>query len=363
MTSRPSAPLGYWVIMGSGKATLPEVAREAGVSTSTAARVLGGYSRVSPERQAAVLDAARRLGYTPNELARSLITGRSSTLGLVIGDVENPFFATLARHAIAAARERGFDVFVVNTDENAASEAELIRTLRAKRVAGLIVAPTSSSTELFSEQVAGDVPIVIVDGTSDAPRGSAITVDNERASAEAVDELVGAGHRSIAFLARSEPALAGTPTDSFASPSGAARFTGFISALAAHGVEATSDMALRAGLSVDDAMRAAASLLDRDERPTAIVTASSVIALGVLRAARARGLAVPTELSLITFDDPEWASVAAPPLTCIAQPIAEIGRLAVDDLVATIRGIAPGPRHRALATTLIRRDSVAAPPH
>ncbi|MBI0297212.1 LacI family DNA-binding transcriptional regulator [Streptomyces sp. PRKS01-29] len=189
-------------------ATIPDVAREAGVSRSTASRALADYGSVSPETRERVRAAAEKLGYRANQLARSMITGRTHTLGVVIADIQNPFFAGVTRGITDAAHAAGYQVLLANTDEDLGAERAAVKTLCDKHVDGLVVAP-ASTTEIghLAALVEGVCPVVLLDRHAPSLATDAVTVDNQGASEDAVRRLIAAGHRRIALvtLVGSEP--------------------------------------------------------------------------------------------------------------------------------------------------------------
>src|SRR3954453_15669199 len=146
-----------------GSPTIPDVARRAGVSTATAARALGGYGAVSDVAREAVLAAAEEIGYQRNELARAMITGRTNTIGLVIADIENPFFAGAARGVSDAARAAGYEVILTNTDEDPEVERSAVRLLQAKRGDGILIAPTSPDGDHLASTAQSGCPVVLFD--------------------------------------------------------------------------------------------------------------------------------------------------------------------------------------------------------
>src|SRR3954452_12623835 len=182
-------------------ATIPDVARAAGVSRATTARALGGYGSVSAETLDRVRTAAEQLGYRPNELARSMITGKTFTIGVIVADIENPFFARVSRGVSDTARHAGFEVILVNTDEDVEAERNALKVLQEKRVDGVIVAPVSGSEvdHLLAVRQAG-CPIVLIDRRVKDLPADTVVIDNRTAAADAVERLLAAGHRRIALV-------------------------------------------------------------------------------------------------------------------------------------------------------------------
>ncbi|MFD4957835.1 LacI family DNA-binding transcriptional regulator [Microbacterium sp. NPDC058389] len=335
------------------------MAREAGVSTATAARALGGYGSVGVATKEVVLAAAERLGYRPNKLASSMITGRTHSLGLIVGDIENPFFSRLARAVIDGARRRGYDVLATNTDENIEAEQTALRVLQEKRVDGLIVSPVSHlGDDRGAELAALDVPLVLVDDYLEDLEVDSVISDNLEGADEAVRALVDAGHRDIALITRSASEHAGDIAQLPVSRSGTERMRGYRAALERLGVPRRPEFERRGGLRVEHGALAMDALLALPQRPTAVITTNAIIALGVLDSLRRHNLTAPADMSIVSFDDPPWAAHTSPRLTTVDQPTAEIGDLAVNLLIDRIENIRSDFGVHRLPTRLIRRDSI-----
>ncbi len=181
--------------------TVADVARKAGVSKATAARVLGGYGTVSDRVRDAVTAAARALDYRPNELARSMTTGRSGTIGVVVGDIENPFFSLAMRGITDVARQAGFTVILINSGEDVSAEKAAIRTLIAKRVDGLIVSPAKETdVEHLREVVGSGRPLALLDRGINAFEVDTVIADDRQAAEGVTRQLIALGHRHIAYL-------------------------------------------------------------------------------------------------------------------------------------------------------------------
>ncbi|MEV0600852.1 LacI family DNA-binding transcriptional regulator [Streptomyces sp. NPDC050315] len=356
-------------------ATLPDVAREAGVSRSTASRALAGYGSVSPEARERVRAAAEKLGYRANQLARSMITGRTHTLGAIVADIQNPFFAGVTRGITDAARAAGYQVLLANTDEDVAAERAAVKMLRDKHVDGLIVAPaaTTETGHLAAAHAAG-CPVVLLDRQAPGLPADSVTVDNHGAAQDAVRRLLTAGHRRIALVSLLGTApVGGAGAASGAAPSadpgaspdpvstGLERIEGYRAALRGAGLTDT-DTYLRTGtFHREDPADLTADLLSLPEPPTAVFATDSMIALGVLSAARDHGLRVPEHLSVVTFDDTDWARAVRPRISVVAQPVQELGARAVHSLITRIEGTATAPEHIVLDTEFIDRESIASP--
>jgi LacI family transcriptional regulator len=340
--------------------TIPDVARRAGVSTATAARALGGYGAVSGAAREAVLAAAEELGYRRNELARAMITGRTNTIGLVIADIENPFFAGAARGVSDAARESGYEVVFTNTDEDPDVERSAVRVLLSKRIDGIIVAPTSADGDHLVAAQRGGCPVVLLDRRLENFPVDTVLVDSVAAARGVVERLVAAGHERIAMVtggvSRAER-TSGRPGVS----TGQDRVDGFLDGLADAGI-ADPQAYLRTGAHNPDlAFALTKQLLALPLPPTAVFASNSRVALGVIKAIRDAGLEIPREISMVGFDDADWTSVVNPPISVVAQPTYALGRRAAELLLARLTGSEAPPAVHMLPTDFLSRASVAPP--
>jgi LacI family transcriptional regulator len=354
-----------------GIATIPDVARVAGVSPATAARALGGYGSVSPAARDKVVAAAAELGYRPNGLARSMITGSTKTLGVVLADIENPFFHRALRGIADAASARGFEVILTNTDEDLVKEHSAVAMLAQRRVDGLIVCPTDAADRShLSTLIAAGTPVVLLDRRISGLAADTVGIDNRAAARAATAYLIDAGHTRIGILtgasldvaARlSRPDLKGV--ERIAATTSGARAAGYRDALLEAGIAPDPALVIANGFHREDAVAGTKQLMAAAKPPTAILAFDSILSLGALQAFRQLGLDCPTDVSLMGFDDAEWAEVVSPPLTVIAQPVYEIGVRAAELLFARIEGQTRRPVHDRMPTSIIERESVARPRH
>ncbi|MFK0009265.1 LacI family DNA-binding transcriptional regulator [Paenarthrobacter sp. NPDC090520] len=339
-------------------ATLLDVARLAGVSRSTAARALGKYGSVSPELQSMVAAAAEALGYRGNALARSVSSGRSHTIGVVVSDIENPHFARAVRGMTDAAKAAGFDVILANTDESVEAERDAVQVFLDKRVDGLIVASTSRSDSGHLLDVVGmGRPLVLFDRRPDNVEADWVGTDCYADAKSVMEFLISKGHRHIAFLSATtktpEELEAGSPLP--------------ISTIADR-VRAVRDTARARGIgyefisgamSPEKTQEIVASLLRRPDRPSAIIASYSRIALPTFQAIHGAGMSVPEDISLVCLDDTEWMTVSHPSVTAISNPAYDMGIKAAEVLLERIAGAGPDVRDHLLPATFIERASVA----
>ena len=344
---------------GRREVTVSDVAAAASVSKATAARALGDYGAVSEAVRDRVLAAAEQLGYRPNALAKTMTTGRSNTIGMVVGDIENPFFAQATRGASDVAKAAGFDLILCNSDEAAAAEAAAIGVLLAKRVDGLIVAPADSTDGASLQAVlAAGRPLVLFDRTAERVDVDTVIADNDGGARRLVELLLGVGHRRIAFISTIAHPADYRRDDQLGSSSVGDRVNGFISALAEAGLPRPEELIHL------NARRDGVELIVRRviaDGVTAIVASDSLIAQAAFRGVRSLGLSIPRDVSLVTFDDADWTSLSAPAITVMSQPIHEIGAEAARLLLRRIAGDGGPTETLVFPQRLIERESVAPP--
>ena len=328
-------------------ATIKDVARESGVNISTVSRALNNSYGVHPRTVQRVMAAAKRLNYRPNRVARGLVTGRSHSLGLIVSDIRNPFFAEIARGAEDAARAAGCDLVLCNSDLDAEKQMGYVRSLLSKRVDGILMNSVSAlSRKHQAELAACGVPIVLLNRSAPSRLFSTVCADNERGGALAARYLLERGHRKIAHL--TGPRRHGNLSD---------RARGFVRALKS-ARPAVEPVILRGNYNYTGGAELTHQLLDQHPDITAIFAANDIMAFGVVRAAMERGLRIPEDVSLIGFDNIEFASILHPPLTTIHQPKYEIGYAAVEILLRLAQSKSKAaPEHRILGVELIERQS------
>ena len=350
-------------------ATIPDVARAAGVSPATAARALGGYGSVRPTTREKVVAAAAELGYRANNLARSMITGSTNTLGVVLADIENAFFHRAFRGIADAASQRGYEVILTNTDEDLTKEHAAVAMLAERRVDGLIVCPTDAAdrSHLTTVMQSG-TPVVLLDRRISGLRADTVGIDNRAAAKAATRYLIAAGHKRIGVLTGASSDLA--PRLSRPNLAGVERLGGDDQRSAHRRLPRRVDgCRYHSGAGIRDVQRlppigrdhGTKTLLRSPEPPTAILAFDSTLSLGALQALRELGLRCPDDVSLLGFDDAEWADVVSPPLTVVAQPVYDIGARAAELLIGRVRGETRRPIHERMPTSIIERDSVGPP--
>lgn len=326
--------------------TVADVARLAKVSKAQAARALGGYGSVSEDVLTRVMAAAQNLAYRPNELARSMNTGRSNTLGVIVGDIENPHFGLALRGISDVARQAGYHVLLSNSDETLRVEQDAVRVMLEKQVDGVIIAPCSSRLEdnLHLQQIVADGRVLkLFDRAIPGLGGETIGIDFTPSSREATLALLDAGHRWISYITsmplegvyNAFKGLGVTPV--------AQRVAGMEQAFALRNVPFEPRM-IKGNASSEAAIcDIIDALFNSQPSPTALIASDSLIAMSVLRELGNRGLRVPESLSFVMFDNFPWTEIVSPPLSVIAQPVYEMGREAARRLICELREEEAGP--------------------
>ena len=326
--------------------TIKDVARLAGVAPITASRVINSSGYVSDDTRRRVEDAVQKLGYVPNRVARSLRSKQTHTLALVLTDITNPFWTTVARGVEDAASGDGFSVILCNTDESEEKEHRYVRVLLQKQVDGFALVPanrTSRSVDLIRKQ---GVPLVILDRTVPG-EVDIVRSDSEGGAYELTRHLLDLGHRRIAML--SGPQSVSTAAD---------RSAGYRRALEEAGLEVDDRLMRYRAFTQDGGYAMARQVLAVDPSPTALFAANNFIALGALRALREAGLRVPEDIALVAYDDLPPSFTMEPFLTVAAQRAYEMGQRATQLLLQRLTGdAARSPQEVILPTDLIVRKS------
>ena len=337
--------------------TIVDVAREAGVSRATAARALGDYGYASADTRQRVVDAAKRLAYQPNQLARSMVTGRSGMIGVVVADIENLYFARAIRAITDTASANGFGVVLATTDEDIELERNAVRVLLANRVDGLIVSPTSSIEvdHLIGARDMG-CPFVLLDRRVPVLHADTFAIDNFGAAHQAVASFIEQRHRRIALVSNAPS----HGEQQYLISSVRERIDGYRAALHDAGIRIDPKMIILGGWDPENLARQLRQLCQSANRPTAFLATDSSVGLVLLKVIRELDLSIPAEASLICFDDPEWTTAVTPPLTVVSQPIKELATAATEDLIARLKGkVKTTGEETLLQATLINRGSVS----
>ena len=332
--------------------TIGDVARRAGVSRATVSRVLNEYPHVRPQVRTDVQRAIRALRYRPDQVARSLARRETKTLGLVVADITNPFYAETARAIVETARGYGYNVILCNTDNLHRLQEEYVEVLRQRRVDGIIFGSVFLDDPVVEALVEAGYPCVMYNRRLRSGRGNYIVLDNASASHDLTRHLLDLGHRHIGFIT-------GLRDLSTASE----RLRGYRAALRAAGLPADPRLMRPGAFKAEMAQRAAQELLKLPRRPTAIMAGNDLMALGGMQAAGDLGLRVPEDLAVVGFDDIEIAAHRQIQLTTMAQQKAEMGRMAVVWMLEIIRDprrYRREPLQQILTPTLVVRRTCGA---
>lgn len=313
--------------------TISDVAQRAGVSTMTVSRVVNKSGYVSAPTRERVERAIKELSYVPNALARQLRSRRTKTLALIVSDITNPFFTTIARGVEDVAAPRGFSVMYCNTDESAAKEAQYLRVLIERQVDGVFLVPARGTGASFRTIRAQRMPVVVLDRRVTERHVDSVRCDSEAGAHALTRHLISLGHRRIAVLTGRR--MISTSID---------RVAGCRRALEESGLGLDPDLVRYGGYNfgslnqADGYQMAREVLASSSPPPTAIFAANNFIAFGAIRALREASLRVPEDMSVVAFDDipPDWG--IDPFLTVVAQPAYEIGRRAAVLLLERIAG-------------------------
>lgn len=328
---------------------LVELAAKLNLSISTVSRALSRPEMVAPHTRERIAEAAERYGYRPNGIARSLRKGKTQTIGLIVSDIQNPFYAAVTRAAERVAARQGYTLIICNADENAENEMRALRLLDEMQVAGIIHGSTGATLPTLEALSAKGIPIVDIDRVSGLAEADTVLVDNARGAALAAEHLLSLGHRHVAVITGPQHLTTGTE-----------RLTGFRQALGAAGITLEETYVKIGDFREASGHQATLELLDLPAPPTALFVANNEMMAGALAALQTRVVRVPEDISLISFDDVRWAKYVDPPLTIVAQPTERIGTLAAELLFERLAGRRQKVIHR-LEPTLVVRMSCASP--
>ncbi|GAA4732424.1 LacI family DNA-binding transcriptional regulator [Actinomycetospora chibensis] len=330
-------------------ATMADVARMAGVSTATVSHVLNGTRPVRASTREQVLSAVAATHYTPNTVARSLATARTTTMGLVLSAISNPYFGELLSAAESAAAAAGYTLLLVDPHEDPDYELTVVTRLHHHRVDGVVLAPSARPDDTLAYLARHQVPTVLLDRLIDAGHDQ-VGPENRASTAGLTDHLADHGHTRIGLVA----GLEGLSTTT-------ERREGYRDALRSRGLPVDPELEVGGASETVAARRATHRLLALDDRPTAIVAGNNSMTIGVMQALRDAGLVVPRDVAVAAFDDFAWADLFAPRLTVAAQPFDEIATTAVRLLLDRIAEPDAPPTTRRLLPRLVVRESCGCP--
>lgn len=324
------------------------VAREAGVSLKTVSRVVNGEARVSPSTAATVAEVIQRLGFRPNDLARSLRQGHTSnTLGLITEDIANPFYSQVARGVEEVAHEHGFMLISGSSEEQAEREQELVQALVRRRVDALVIIPARGSHAYLHDELSDGTPTVFVDRPAVDYPADSIVLDNRGGARQAVAHLIRHGHRRIGLISGFEDVY-----------TGAERYAGYVEALIAGGLPLDASLMRVNQHTVTRAAIAVEDLLAQPDPPTALFTLNNLLTVGALKTLWKH----QSTTALVGFDDFELADLLPTPVTVVQHDPTELGRKAARLVFERLSLENPPPRSVVLPVRLIPRGSGERPP-
>ncbi len=329
-------------------ASIKDVASKAGVSVATVSRVLNNNPRVKPHHRERILKTIDQLGYQPSGIARNMRSQSVRVIGLVISDIQNPFFTALVRAVEDVAYENQYTVLLCNSDEDLQKEQLYIDVLSRERVAGVIIVPTGADccTPLLNLRM----PVVMVDRVVPSLTTDAVVLDNVAGAYAATQHLIKLGHKRIG--------LVGAPAGISV---GIERRKGYEKALRANKIKVDETLIQAGNFKEQGGYEATRALLELDPRPTAIFAVNNLMTMGAFQAISEKRLRIPKDISVIGFDDMPWLSLLTPPLTAVRQPTYEIGAQAARMLFARMQNNSLPVQTCVLKPELIVRGSTAAP--
>ncbi len=332
-------------------ATLASIAEHVGVSVSTVSRVLSGKAktfRIKTETEQAIRSAAEELNYIPNNLATSLRLKKTNIIGLVIPDISNQFFASMARYIENESRKMNYSIILCDTQENTELEIDSINALMKHKVDGLLICPVGIEFDHIKKIYEKGTPLVIIDRYQPDYNFPYVVSDNYQGSMKAIHYLAGNGHKKIACI----QGLNGTSVNND-------RVRGYQDALHQNQIELNENYILGDSFSIDNGYISAKLLLSLPDKPTAIFALSNLISIGVLRALQEEGFEVPRDISIVSFDDQPYSDFLITPMTTIKQLQKEMGRIACKLLTNQIESENQYSNKKiTLPTELVIRKSV-----
>lgn len=328
-------------------ATLKDVAREVGISPMAVSKALNGKGGVSPETMSRVMEAAKRLNYTPNVVAKSLRLNNTKTIGVVVSDSSQTFFAKVVKGIEDTASEHGYSIILCNTDQNYEKEKKAVQILINKRIDGLILAASMlTRREDVAFLKSFGVPFVFLIRRSESDEVDYVINDNVIGAYQMIGYLIRSGSRSIRFVNLYEE-----------SPSGKDRLAGYRKALEEAGIPYDPRLVTNVKPTIEDGYAAMRQVLDRGEPVETVFCGCDVIGVGVMEAILEKGLAIPGDVRLAAYDDIDFASYLRVPLTTVRQPKYTIGCKGTELLIEKIRNADREAQHLILKPELIIRQS------
>ncbi len=291
-----------------------DVAKTTGFSVNTVSRALNHKPDVNEETRKTIVEAATKMGYRPNKLARSLRSNKTHTIGVIVADIANPYFGALVKGVEKEARKRHYSVILLNTDEDYERESEAIQVVLEERVDGIIISPTQKETGTIKNLLQLGIPFVLFGRRFSDLETNYVVTDDVHGGFLATEHLISLGHRRIGMI--NGPIHISSAKE---------RFQGYREALGRYGLKQEQSLVTAGAVTMEDGYEVAESLLNKNPRPTAIFAFSDFVSFGVMKAIREVGLKVPEDISVVGYDDNQFASCSETPLTTIHIPKEELG--------------------------------------
>lgn len=327
--------------------SIKDIARAAQVSHSTVSRALRDSPLVNPETRALIQKIAAEKGYTVSAVARSLVTRRTNTLGIVVTSIADPFVGEVVGGIEEFALGRGYSVILATCHADPAREQRAVRSFQERRIDGILVTASRVGALYMPMLEEMKVPIVLINNQHPGEFGYHVSIDNPAGARAVTQHLIALGHRRIAYIG-----------DRFGLHSDTERCAGYRESLQAAGIACDPSLVVTGDSGPESGLHAMRELLDRADPPTAVFCYNDLSAYGAMRAARDRGLRVPEDISIAGFDDLFLSSYTDPPLTTVRQPKQEMGRDAAGILLALLEG--GNPTSIIKQGVLVERQSTAA---
>lgn len=309
---------------------IKELAEQLQLSPTTVSRVLNGKSeiyRISESTSKKVIAAARKFHYYPNRIARGLKLEKTETIGLIIPDIANPYFGSIAKTIEVEAHHKGYSIILCDSLDDVDTETELLYLLAGRKVDGIIIAPTGKNNRHLVDLQQQGIPIVVIDRYLPETSLPFVTTDNHSGALMAVEHLLEMGHRKIACIQGTQGISANSD-----------RVKGYLDALQKYGIPLNEDWILGNDFGEQNGYLQTLELMRQGNRPAAIFALSNLISLGVLRALKELGMKVPDDVSVVSFDEQPYSAFLACPMTTVEQPREEIGKLAFELLLKSFSG-------------------------
>jgi len=304
-------------------AKLVDIAKHLGISVYTVSRVVNGKDRVSQDTREKVLKAIKEFDYTPNEIARSLRSKTSMTIGLIVPDISNEFFALVSKGAEAVAKNHGYLIMLCNSDYDEKMEKEYLNMLIQKQVDGIVIATVSKDEKYFEKISRSSIPTVFIDNLPQIDRNyNFVTIDNEKAAYDLTQHIIDKGYKDISII-----------TGNLKETSALQRLEGWKRAMEDNNLEIKNDYIGIGGFRMQTGYTIMKKMLDSNKIPQALMAANNNIAYGAVRAIREKGLRVPEDIYVVCFDANDNTGLMSIQLPSMVQPAEQIGETALEIII------------------------------